>query len=339
MQVIPAESVEHAYNQAVYLFGTQLAEETTSRNGLVKQIECPVTTAYYNPLKRVLLNKWRDANPFFHLFEAMWMLGGRNDVEFLNHFTQNMGQFSDDGVTLHGAYGWRWREHFKDDQLERAISALRANSADRRVVLSMWDPYIDPQVAELGGKDVPCNTQIYFNVKRGCLDMTVTNRSNDAIWGAYGANAVHMSILHEYMALATDLPMGTYYQVSNNLHVYERHFELLDRSRLSPDPYAEGMLFHGIEHVPLFHPVNRPVFDRDLGRFLGDPYRTIYESQYFSNVIQPLAAAHKEYKKGNIPGVLASLERCQAKDWKFAAVQWVGRRHGAYLASQTNDAT
>lgn len=330
MQVIPADSVEHAYNQAMYLFGTNLAEEAESRNGKVKQIECPVTTVYYNPERRVLMNKWRDANPFFHLFEAMWMLGGRNDVAFLDNFTSGMGQFSDDGVTLHGAYGWRWREHFKDDQLERAIDALRTNSADRRVVVSMWDPYIDPQVGEVGGKDVPCNTQIYFNVKRGRLDMTVTNRSNDAIWGAYGANAVHMSFLLEYMALATGLPMGIYYQVSNNLHVYERHFELIDRSR------TEAGIYHGdwIGGPPLFDPVNRPVFDRDLGRFLADPYRTIYESNYFSNVIQPLTAAHKEYKKGNIPGFLAAVERCQALDWRLAISQWVGRRHGAYIADQ-----
>lgn len=334
MQVIPAESVEHAYNQAIHLFNTHLAEETTSRNGAVKQIDCPVTTIYYNPTRRVLMNRWRDANPFFHLFEALWMLGGRNDVAFLSNFTQNMGQFSDDGKTLHGAYGYRWKQHFKTDQLENIIDQLLANPQDRRIVLSMWDPYIDPPVADAGGRDVPCNTQIYFNVKRGRLDMTVTNRSNDAIWGAYGANAVHMSVLHEYIATAANLPLGRYYQVSNNLHVYERHFELLDLNRVGPDHYQSD----SFKSFPLItNPLERPQFDRDLARFVEDPYRTIYESPFFSRVIQPMTAAHKEYKKGNVMAAMTSLERCESTDWGLAAAQWIGRRHGAYLADKAKN--
>ena len=51
--------------------------------------------------------------------------------------------------------------------------------------------------------------------------MTVCNRSNDMIWGAYGANAVHMSILMEYVAVAVNAPMGSYYQISDSFHIYE----------------------------------------------------------------------------------------------------------------------
>ena len=58
--------------------------------------------------------------------------------------------------------------------------------------------------------------------------MSIVNRSNDMIWGAYGANAVHMSMLLEYMAAMTGFQVGIYYQISNNLHAYKKTLAKLD---------------------------------------------------------------------------------------------------------------
>ena len=41
------------------------------------------------------------------------------------------------------------------------------------------------------------------------------------LWGAYGANAVHMSVLQEYVATALNVSIGTYTQMSDSLHIYE----------------------------------------------------------------------------------------------------------------------
>ena len=54
--------------------------------------------------------------------------------------------------------------------------------------------------AKILREEIPCNTAIYFKVREGKLNMTVSNRSNDVIWGTFGANVVHMSILQEYVA-------------------------------------------------------------------------------------------------------------------------------------------
>ena len=77
----------------------------------------------------------------------------------------------------------------------------------------MWSP-----VEGEGRK--PCNTQIYFWSRNGKLNMTVANRSNDMIWGAYGANAVHMSFLQEYVASMCGVKCGIYTQFTHNLHAY-----------------------------------------------------------------------------------------------------------------------
>ena len=59
-----------------------------------------------------------------------------------------------------------------------------------------------------------------FSKRNGVLNMSVTNRSNDIVWGLFGANAVHMSILHEYMAARTESKVGVYTHFSNNAHAY-----------------------------------------------------------------------------------------------------------------------
>src|SRR6185312_5208239 len=147
----------------------QHGEKQGSRNGEVLVSPTPVLICNQYPTRRVLFNPRRNANPFFHLMEALWMLAGRNDSEFLNSFVGDFGKrFAESDGTLHGAYGYRWRKHFDlewggaenlPDQLETAVNLLRKNPDDRRVVIAMWDP-----VADLGAdkKDICCNTHIYL---------------------------------------------------------------------------------------------------------------------------------------------------------------------------------
>ena len=70
-----------------YLLGrrmiNQFGQMAESRNGAVLKFPFPVLTAYKFPHERVLFDAQRDANPFLHLFESIWMLGGRRDVDFL----------------------------------------------------------------------------------------------------------------------------------------------------------------------------------------------------------------------------------------------------------------
>jgi hypothetical protein len=68
-----------------------------------------VVTHYSHPCERVLFSPRRNANPFFHFFEALWILAGSNDVQWLSHFNKRMAEFSDNGRTFHGAYGYRLR--------------------------------------------------------------------------------------------------------------------------------------------------------------------------------------------------------------------------------------
>ncbi len=335
MYHIEAVNLTDAYYQGLALIDKEgfLGE---SRNGKTLMLPRPVVTSYAYPKEHVLFDAARDANPFFHMFEAMWMLGGSNDVAFVGQFAKQMYEYSDDGKTLHGAYGHRWRNHFKVDQLDLAIFELTKNPLGRRIVIGMWDPYIDPLVAEAGGKDVPCNTQVMFRVRpSGELDMTVTNRSNDMIWGAYGANAVHMSLLFEYVVLATGLPMGTYYQFSNDMHVYEHHFALVKGSTVDKsNPYEqddEG--YTALDFMPLWSPLGpqpetKAMFDSDVKTFLADPFskKNDYKTQWFSLTVERMAAAWKLKKAGFYASALDVAGQIEAEDWRLACEQWLQRR-------------
>jgi len=207
-----------------------------SRNGTVLVSPVPVTTVYEFPDERMVFWPLRDANPFLHIYEALWMLAGREDIQFLKSYAKNIANYSDNGVTLHGAYGYRWRTHFGFDQLSVIVDRLSKDPTDRRCVLQMWSATDD-----LGkeGKDFPCNTMATFQVDtEGRLNLTVFCRSNDIIWGTYGANAVHFSVLLSYMACLLGIPVGTYTQVSVNYHayfdVYEKTVPLLDEKVTQP---------------------------------------------------------------------------------------------------------
>lgn len=318
-------------------------QPAASRNGPVLVAPGPVITAYAAPQERVLFSALRDANPFFHLYECLWMLAGRNDAASVARYAKTMASFADDG-TLAGSYGYRWRRHFGFDQLQAIVEMLRKDPSTRRAVLSMFDPVTDLQHGA-GSKDIPCNTAVYFDGTRGVLDMTVVNRSNDIVWGAYGANAVHMSFLQEVIACAAGLPLGTYYQFSNNFHSYT---DRPDVQRLlgEPDPAAVRPSNSWVKYTADDRygtnlgerAFTAPVTFTDLSWFLEDCAQFCGEeaylegnvscSHFLNEVWLPMQAAHAHYKDGlsnqDNPGyeVLCASQI----DWHVAGREWLDRR-------------
>jgi hypothetical protein len=290
-----------------------------SRNGPVLRYPEPVMIHYTHPWERVLFCPKRNANPFFHLMEGIWMLGGGKDVAWINQFNSNMAQYSDDGKEFYGAYGYRWREQFDYDQLEVAAHMLSRDRTTRRVVVSMWDPQND-----LGKdtKDLPCNTHIYFEVRQDHLNMTVCNRSNDMIWGMFGANAVHMSMLQEVMASKVGIGIGRYTQFTNNLHVYLETGQgaaLLDTPSTVPyDLYPDGCLV-----FPMQARADTDTFLDECSIYL-EAGPNNYHSAFLAQVVSPMQRAWN--KRDDYDACMHELEYVEAPDWRIAAIAWITRR-------------
>lgn len=339
MYTIDIRNVNDALPMSLHIL-EKVGVERDSRNGPVVKFPEPVTTKYRSPCERVLFYKERDANPFFHLFESLWMLAGRNDVKWLKQFNSNIAQYSDDGETYHGAYGYRWQKHFYPltpdephpiNQLEVIIDTLKSNSDDRRCVLQMWDTQ-----ADLGriGKDFPCNLMTVFSINdKGQLDMTVYNRSNDIVWGAYGANAVHFSILQEYMAAAIGVPVGMYWQVSNNLHAYKDTLEKVKNlAALGEEILNMPMVTNPYDVVKPYPLVSTDIksWNFDLQVFMEKGIVQNFSDPFFKQVVTPLWWAWQAFKKKDDPrrfaNALNNVEQCKAEDWKLACKEWLERR-------------
>lgn len=327
MLVISAANVNDAWNQAKTMLNLK-GVVRPSRVGEMLEYPGPVTTQYCYPCERVLFDPRRDSNPFFSFFEGLWMLAGRNDVAWIKQFNQRMSQFSDNGQTFHGAYGHRWRWHFgmpnqigegAIDQLPLIIDLLKKNHSERRAVLQMWDPNCD-----LGhnGVDVPCNTAVYFKIRDGRLAMTVSNRSNDIVWGCYGANVVHMSMLQEYVAAMVGVEVGHYHQVSDSWHAYTAVWEqYTDAHCVSTDYYTLGLC----RPYPLVSNPER--FDAELQNWMEYPgSRGLYSNEIFDHVAVPMYNAWHEYKAKCFDSALGIAARVEASDWRKACQMWLGRR-------------
>ena len=312
MITIQARNVNGALGMCLRM----LNDSTLTRNIAPRELRTlefvePVCTTYRYPWQRVLLHEKRDANPFFHLAEALWILAGRNDVAPLAQFNSNIRQYSDDGLTFHGAYGHRLRADM--DQVAWTIRRLRADPDTRQVVLQIWNAKRDMQE---GKRDMPCNTQVYLKIRDGRLNILVTCRSNDALWGAYGANAVQFSVLQEYIAAHVGCAIGEYRQVSDSLHVYldQGPYQAI-KSDVVWDPYLPNYsdLWN---HVPLIQDPQR--FDRELKHVFDDPL-PVFEERFLEHVYKPMV---KCWKTRNVEDAALIV----APDWRLAVQQWLKRR-------------
>ena len=331
MIVLNCRNVNDGFVKAMDLIAQNKEYTFPSRAGEVIEVPQPVATVYGNSKERVLFEDARNANPFFHLIESLWMLGGCNDLEYIEYYNKRMSQFSDDGETLQGSYGFRWREHFGGDQLGVIIERLRNDPTDRRCVLQMWDPYVDFNTESV---DVPCNTAIYFKVRDGKLDMTVSNRSNDVIWGAFGANVVHMSILQEYMAYGIGVEIGTYTQVSDSLHAYtDLFYDMYNQMEAEDafDFYSQMSLRNpydnkAINSFPLIS-TDIITWEQDLTWFLcRAPMSSVdFADPFFSEVAVPLQDAWYLYKSEEYDEALIEVQSCLASDWGTAAYNWLNK--------------
>jgi hypothetical protein len=333
LRVLAHNNVNGAYGHAGQILRLAgLPEET--RNGPALVFPTPVTTVYKRPCERVLLWRPRMANPFFHLFESMWMLAGRDDAAWLDQYVSDFGaRYAEPDGTLHGAYGHRWRHHFGRDQIRDAITLLRRDPTTRRCVITMWNPREDLGASK---SDIPCNTHIYLSIRHGRLDMLVSCRSNDAVWGAYGANSVHMSVLQEFVAWAVGVDVGELRQVSYNLHVYQSTLHLLPE-RPIPDPY----IYHAESGVAIL--TRSPLFSGDPDHMLGaieewtwGPSDPPWRAPLFRELLVPMHDAWVAYRadkevpierrRAEASSIVAS--RVSHVDWREACLMWLNRNEG-----------
>lgn len=197
----------------------------------------PAQFGILNPLHRVSIIKGRNINPFAQIAETLWVLAGRNDLDWLERYIPQCKRWSDDGKTWRAGYGprlrtWKtffWRDEqpgigwmsYETDQIANVVDLLKRDPQTRQAVISLWDPAQDWVVS----KDIPCNNWLHFIIRNGQLHLNVSVRSNDIWFGFSHVDFFCWSVLLQMMAFWVGADVGKIFWNATSLHIYEKHWD------------------------------------------------------------------------------------------------------------------
>lgn len=135
---------------------------------------------------------------------------------------------------INSNYGWCIYSRENGYQFERALEELVKNPESRRAIMiynrpSMWSDY-----NKNGRSDFMCTNAVQYLIRNGAVHAVVQMRSNDSIFGFRNDRAWQLHILEKLTAdlnehnLSEAFGVGNLYWNSGSLHVYSRHFFLID---------------------------------------------------------------------------------------------------------------
>lgn len=165
--------------------------------------------------------------------EFIWYLRGNRFDTYIEKYASAWPKLKQDDGGYYSNYG---QYLFGDGQIDWVIDQLIKDMDTRRAscVLLRREHLFD------GNKDVVCTYGLNFRVRQGRLNMSVSMRSNDVIWGTTNdvfAFSMLYNIVYAYLRWSkyATLQRGTYTHKVDSLHAYERHWKMLE------DIVAEGL--------------------------------------------------------------------------------------------------
>ena len=233
--------------------------ESAPRGMAIKEkLACKFTIT--NPLDRLPYVPVRKFSATYVVAELLWYLSGDNKTKWIANYSSFWNNISDDGETANSAYGARiFKPHPRIaggtfSQWDYIKKELAHDPDSRRAVVHIRSPW-DSVEAKL---DVPCTLSLQFFIRDEKLHLVAHMRSSDLILGiAYDIPAFTM--LQELMAFELGLDMGTYTHVSNSLHIYERHYEMVEA--MTSDWAVKGALRIHRETGPMPQMPSQPPID------------------------------------------------------------------------------
>lgn len=172
-----------------------------------------------NPGQRLIACSWRKWSGKYAEREWQWYVSQNRSVSELKKFAPTWDKMHNGNNIVNSNYGWQWN---RNNQLENAITLLADNHTTRQACVTIFDGKESGEYVY----DTPCTMYINFIIMEGYgLCMEVHMRSNDLVYG-FCNDQYCFSKLQEYVASRLDLPIGWYYHFANNLHIYEKHYDL-----------------------------------------------------------------------------------------------------------------
>ena len=172
----------------------------------------------------VVTLKTRNVSLNYLAGELLWYWQGRNDLDFINHFSSFWKRISDDGETANSAYGYILQKKHGFDQIEKIIELLKKDPASRRAVLNINVP--NEHVIET--KDEMCTIALVFYIRHNKLNCTGIMRSNDVNFGLT-YDITYFTQLQKYIAGRLGIATGSYTHFTTSMHFYDGDYDLVKK--------------------------------------------------------------------------------------------------------------
>jgi len=127
---------------------------------------------------------------------------------------------------INSNYGHLIYSNIYSNQYNRVLNELSTAPDGRRAMMVYNRPDIWDEYNENGMSDFICTNAVAYYIRNGRLDCCVQMRSNDVVFGYKNDYAWQQYVLHN-LAEVLDLEPGNMIWQVQNLHVYEKHFDLI----------------------------------------------------------------------------------------------------------------
>jgi thymidylate synthase len=128
---------------------------------------------------------------------------------------------------INSNYGWCIYSPNNGSQYSKVVQELKTTPTSRRAIMIYTRPTMHRDYNVEGMSDFICTNAVSYYIRKNKLHCVVQMRSNDAVYGYKNDYAWQKYVLTN-LALDLDVEVGTIHWQVQNLHVYERHYKLIE---------------------------------------------------------------------------------------------------------------
>ena len=214
---------------------------TVSQPRELKVKEAVLTDFVIDPKQPIANFPQRKFNWKYLAGEMAWYLKQDRDVDYIGAFSNFWGHITNPNSNeINSNYG---SLVFNAKQFGWVVDSLVADKNSRQAIMFFNQPKFQFE----GNKDFVCTMYANFFIRNNALHMKIQMRSNDIFYGltfdapffSFLQQSVYLKLKETY----PDLELGMYYHYADNLHFYERHFDLASEIRFEEIKAANEFSF------------------------------------------------------------------------------------------------
>jgi thymidylate synthase len=251
----------------------------------MKVKERTVQTLEFDPTKTIAHFDSRSFNWKYFGGELCWYLNRDRDVDYIGQFSGMWSTLTNPNSNeINSNYGYL----LLGGQLQWALDSLKSDKNTRQAISFLNQPKFQFE----GNKDFVCTMYLNFFIRDNKLNMKVQMRSNDIFYGLT-FDAPYFSFIHQHMRLwlletYPELELGTYYHCADNIHFYERHFDMSSKIISESDEQGKNYTMN-IEN-PLFNLTKDNMILTEYGinfmQDINDAVSTESKQVTYSNILR-----------------------------------------------------